>query len=158
MGARGPAPQQNVRRRNKRTTAGTMKSQRPIRPASMTGEARAEWNRVVAYLEEVGAISQVDRSLLVRYCNAWQEWHELTELLKGSGRLVHGRGGELVRNPLFIIRREAELTLEALARELAVTPVARLRIGIVHTDEEGAAESRPDGVADFAAMRERLRG
>jgi P27 family predicted phage terminase small subunit len=105
-------------------------------PATLRGEARAEWRRVVKHLEALGAISAVDRSLLIRYATAWGDWIELDELLKGSGRLVQGQKGNLVRNPLWLLRRDAEASLNELARELALSPAARLRMGFEHRFEE----------------------
>ena len=160
MGSRGPVPARNPRRRNARPpAAGTIASRRPAVPRELAGEARKEWQRVTAYLVEVGAIHLVDRTLLIRYCVAWSEWVELNDLLQKTGRLVTGQKGNLVRNPVWLLRRDAEVTLQELTRELAITPAARLRLGVRHEDPAPAADAGDDdGVSDFEAMRERLRG
>lgn len=159
MGARGPLPNPNARRRNVRVKRGATTLARPPMPREITGEARAEWRRVVKYLDDVGAISPVDRAVLIRYCRAWAEWVELDALVKTTGRLTQGPRGTLVRNPAALLRREAETTLLELSRELALSPSARLRIGIEHLreqDEEGATDG--DGIASFEDYREQLRG
>jgi P27 family predicted phage terminase small subunit len=135
MGTRGPLPTPNPRRRNKRDTKGFITTSRPAIPSTLRGEARAEWRRVVTHLEEIGALAAVDRSLLIRYCTAWADWVELDELLKRSGRVVQGQKGNLVRSPLWLLRRDAEASLNELARELTLSPAARLRIGFEHRPE-----------------------
>jgi len=68
---------------------------------------------------------------------------------------VRGQKGNLVRSPVWLLRRDAEQVLTELGRQLGLTPLARLRAGIVH---ERAALNPPkvDGqVTDFAAERRR---
>jgi P27 family predicted phage terminase small subunit len=101
-------------------------------PRSLKGEARSEWNRVVPELEEIGVLASVDRALLIRYCTAWADWVELEGLLQKSGKLIRGQKGNLVRNPIWLLRRDAEETVTDLGRQLGLTPLARLRSGIVH--------------------------
>ena len=143
MGTRGPLPSPFARRRNVRPVRGTVTTSRPAMPRDLPAEAKAEWRRVVAVLDEIGALHTVDRSLLIRYCSTWAEWVEVDALLTKTGRLVRGQKGNLVRNPLWLIRRDAGQALNDLASQLGISPAARLRNGVRHErpeperDEEG---------------------
>lgn len=156
MGERGPLPKPNARRRNVREVAGHVSVARPTKPRSLTGEAAAEWNRIVPELERSGILSTIDRALLVRYCTAWADWVELDGLLAQGSKIVRSQKGNLVRSPAWLMRRDAEQTLAELGRQLGLTPVARLRAGITHEPSAPASEGTNDQrVTDFAAERRR---
>ncbi len=115
---------------------------RPPMPRELTGEARAEWRRIVPELERAGMLARVDRGMLLRYCAAWADWCELRELLGRSGKVIRGQKGNLVRNPLWLLLQDAERTLTELARQLGLTPASRLRAGIVHERPDDGREDR----------------
>jgi P27 family predicted phage terminase small subunit len=126
-----------ARRRNRRlghshATGQRVTVARPPMPRALQGEARAECNRVVPELEEIGMLATVDRSVLIRYCTAWADWVELDGLLQKSGKLIRGQKGNLVRNPLLIVRNDIEAVLSDLGKQLGLSPGARIRAGIVH--------------------------
>ena len=154
MGSRGPLPKPHARRRNKRTVAGTVPTGRPVMPASLKGEARKEWLRVVPVLTAMGILATVDRAVLIRYCLAWAEWLELDAALGQTGRLLRGRDGNPVRNPLWAQRRDTAATLDVLATQLGLTPMARLRHNISH--QAPADEEIPPGVAAIEHFRRRM--
>ena len=144
MGERGPLPKPYARRRNKRPQLGERRIAvaRPALPASIKGEARAEWNRIVPELQRAGLLAKIDRGILIRYCAAWSDWAELTGQLQASSKLIRGARGQLVRNPLWLLRTEVEQTLSDLGRQLGLSPTARIRVGVVHeqpVEEEQAA-------------------
>lgn len=149
MGDRGPVPKPNPRRRNARPQRGVIQVRRPAMPRDLAPEARAEWRRVVAALDEIGALHTVDRALLIRYCNAWAEWTELDGLVRKTGRLVRGARGNLVRNPLWLMRRDVEQTLNELSTLLGISPTARLRNNIQHERPAEEASEAPTALAEY---------
>jgi P27 family predicted phage terminase small subunit len=154
MGERGPLPQPFARRRNLRRTSGKVITvARPAMPRSLPDEAKAEWRRIVPELEAIGLLVTIDRGVLIRYCTAWADWCELQGLLRQSGKLLKGRQGTLVRNPLWFLKQDAEQTLSDLGKQLGLTPVARLRAGIVH---ERPTEEEPAGMTAIEEYRLRL--
>lgn len=156
MGERGPLPKPDARRRNARAVAGRVTVAHPAKPRSLTGEAAAEWSRIVPELERSGILSTIDRALLIRYCTAWADWVELDGLLALGSKIVRGQKGNLVRSPAWLMRRDAEQTLAELGRQLGLTPVARLRAGITHEPPTQASEEPADQrVTDFATERRR---
>jgi P27 family predicted phage terminase small subunit len=125
-------------------------------PPGMPAAARAEWRRVVPALVEMGVLARMDRSLLLRYCLAWADWCELTELLRTSGKLLRGQKGNLVRNPLWMMKRDAEQIVTDLARQLGLTPAARLRAGVRHERPQDEDEARAAKLAVIADYRRAL--
>ena len=157
MGARGPLPKPNARRRNRREVTGTATVGRPTMPGDLPTEAKAEWRRVVPELERMAYITRLDRALLIRYCTAWADWLELDAQLAQTGRLVKGRDGNWVRNPLWLLRRDAEQTATELARQLGLTPDSRVRGGVVHRLPGERDEAPPPGVSAIADYRKKMR-
>ena len=54
MGERGPLPNPNARRRNKRASQGRIVVKRPAMPRTLSTEAKKEWRRIVPELEHMG--------------------------------------------------------------------------------------------------------
>jgi P27 family predicted phage terminase small subunit len=126
-------------------------------PANLTEEAKAEWRRVVPELERLGTLTKLDRGLLIRYCTAWADWVDLDAQVAKTGRLVKGRDGNFVRNPLWLLRRDAERSATDLGRQLGLTPDARVRAGVKH-ERRASDEQAPPGVKAIADYRTRLAG
>jgi P27 family predicted phage terminase small subunit len=127
----------------------------PAKPAWLKGEAAEEWRRVVPQLQAAGVLSKLDRSILVRYCQSWQDWCELTEALREDGRLSRGGKGPQ-RSPAWLARNDAERVLDELGRQLGLTPVARTRADIRHDSQPGMKPPGPQQpITDFAAERRR---
>jgi P27 family predicted phage terminase small subunit len=158
MGERGPLPTGYARRRNKRHTSGSCVTiARPPMPRTLPEEAKAEWRRVVPELESIGIVATIDRGVLIRYCTAWADWCELARLLERSGKLIKGQKGNLVRNPLWLMKRDAEQAIAELARQLGLTPAARLRAGVVH-ERPADPEEESAGARAMVEYRKMLEG
>ena len=158
MGERGPTPIPHARRRNKRASTGkTIPVAAPEMPDDFDGEAAAEWERVVPEIEAMGLVATLDRAVLIRYCRGWADWWLLDEKLRDTGLLVKGarNGTGLVRNPLWMMRSDIENTLEALGKQLGLTPAARLRAGVKHEmPEAGTGKVQVTAIEDY---RKRLK-
>lgn len=146
MGARGPLPARlSVVRGNPghRPPAPPSLKPAPGRPSAPTWlsrEAKAEWRRVVPPLDQLGLLAKIDRAVLAMYCDAWGRWVSLGRQLTAEGETVVGYRGSVVKNPAWQLYRDAAAMCLALARELALTPAARLRLSMPEVDagDEGA--------------------
>jgi hypothetical protein len=49
----------------------------PEKPDYLDAEASKEWDRIVPELERLGLLTQLDRAMLVSYCQAWSAVVEL---------------------------------------------------------------------------------
>jgi len=99
----------------------------PVAPSELSAEGRAEWDRIVPTLDAKGLLASVDRAVIVLYCSAWSHAVEAEELLRSGGLVTEGQKGNEVRSPVWMIWREAANLAAALAKELLLTPNARLR-------------------------------
>ena len=156
-GEGGPVPIPHARRGNKRLSTGkTIPVAAPEMPDDLEGEAAAEWERIVPEIEAMGLLATLDRAVLIRYCRGWANWCVLDEKLQDTGLLVKGRRDGLVRNPLWMMRSDIESTLEALGKQLGLTPAARLRAGVKH--EMPAIDDGNKRAFDIEEYRRRLPG
>lgn len=154
-GERGPLPSPHARRRNKRPVSDRhVEVGRPSMPRTLQGEAAAEWRRIVPELEKMGLLTTLDRAVLIRYCRVWADWLDLDAKLQQTGPLINGRHSGFVRNPLWLLRTDAESMLGDLMKQLGLAPQARLRIGVAHDVPEDDTE-RP-GLTALDKYRERM--
>lgn len=150
MGERGPVPKEVRRRRNKRPPGGTrIAVGRPRMPRALTGEARAEWNRIVPEIEAMGLLATLDRGALIRYCRAWADWWQVDAQIQATGLLIKGRRDGLVRSPLFLLRIDLEATLSDLGKQLGLSPAARLRQGVRHDVSQPEDDARPRAISEY---------
>lgn len=156
MGSRGPLPKAETRRRNKRPApAGTVVVERPTKPKDLTGEAAKEWNRIVPELMRAGYLTKLERGALIRYCRAWEEWLEVADKLKRDGSIIPGYRGQLIRNPLWLVRNDLEKTLSDLGSKLGLVPGPRLRMDVEHVAADAKAAENDDSARE--AYMERLK-
>lgn len=107
----------------------------PTPPASLKGEAYAEWVRVTTFLARVGHIETVDYAALTVYCTAWAAFEDARGSFEKYGSLLVGRDGGLVKNPAAqIMRDSADLMLKFGAR-FGFTPKDRQNMGLADGDD-----------------------
>lgn len=102
----------------------------PSCPRWLSKEARAEWRRIVPELERIGLISELDREALAGYCDAVYRRRRAIDLLDRGGLLVPGYREALRKSPAWQIYRDAGEIVRMWARELGLTPAARLVLEI----------------------------
>lgn len=54
----------------------------PKCPVELSSAAKSEWRRIVPHLVAAGLVTQLDRAMLVGYCQAWGEWSLLEARVK----------------------------------------------------------------------------
>lgn len=151
MGARGPVPQPDNVRALRGNPGGHAAPSRvtaapsvPDAPSWLDTEAAAEWERVVPDLDALGVLARVDRATLATYCSAWGKFVAAEQLLQGDDLVAERRAGNgPAKNPAWQIWREAATTVAALAKELFLTPNARLR-----SVRPEAADDQEDDILD----------
>jgi P27 family predicted phage terminase small subunit len=139
MGRRGPAPtptRLKLLRGETRPSRLNRAEPRPrgdrLRvPSDLDPAAKAVWRRVVGAVGATGVLTTADADGLRIYCESVVRYQHAADLLAASGALITagGRGarrGELVKNPLHQIVRDNAILVRAFARELGLTPAARV--------------------------------
>ena len=100
----------------------------PDCPEHVTGEAKAEWDRLCARLHEAGTLTEEARSTLSGYCLLWEEHIQAKALIEEHGRLMFDDNGKAYKNPAVNIYFDALRLMNSYASELGLSPVARGRV------------------------------
>ena len=118
-------------------------------PDDLSQAARAVWQRVMRAYGATGVITEADADGLRAYCEAVVRYVHAQKALEASGPLVRDahRSG-LVKNPLHQMVRDNADQMRAWARELGLTPAAR--VGLRADSSAGASP-----LADFLARGRR---
>lgn len=139
MARRGPAPTPTALKlaRGETRPSGlnyeepTPRRRLPTMPKDIDPEARRVWRRVLREMGETRVVTAADADLLRAYCEAVASYVRNRRLLSESGALVRGaRGRDLVKSPLHQIVREERDAIRLLARELGLSPSARVGLRI----------------------------
>jgi P27 family predicted phage terminase small subunit len=99
----------------------------PEPPGYLTAEQLDRWHAIVGSLP-AEVLTRADSQVLERMAVAWATFTATTILINGSGPLMKGQHGELVRNPLLAVRRLATNEMECCGLALGLSPLARTRI------------------------------
>lgn len=113
----------------------------PSPPGDLSGEAFAEWSRIVPDLHNAGLLAKVDRAYLVAYCEAWSQFNASREHLAEFGPVTRGRNGEPVKNPAAQVMRDSADMMLKFGSRFGLSPQDRARLGKV---QEPEAPSGPD--------------
>ncbi len=125
MGLRGPAPKpaalrvlEGTTRRDRMRREPSPTRGAPACPKWLTPEARAVWRQIVPDLAAIGLLCRVDLGVLAVYCSALADYQAAAAV----PRDVTDRSAVLA-----IAKIEGRIL--AAARELALSPAARARMG-----------------------------
>jgi P27 family predicted phage terminase small subunit len=108
----------------------------PSPPEFLSEDAKLEWERVSQQLFRLGLLSQLDRTSLAAYCQAYGRWKQaeaaLAELARrdqlSHGLMIKTSNGNLIQNPLVGTANKAMAEMMKYAVEFGMTPSARSRI------------------------------
>ncbi|MEC9367514.1 MAG: phage terminase small subunit P27 family [Pseudomonadota bacterium] len=106
----------------------------PDCPPELGPAAQKEWGRLVGDLSRLGLLTNLDRTALATYCNAYALWSEAIEQIGKFGSVIKSPKGYPIQNPyLAIANRQAEIMMR-IAAEFGFTPAARSRISAPDLD------------------------
>lgn len=115
----------------------------PSCPAWLGRQAKMEWKRITPHLKKLGLISQIDRSALAAYCQAYHRWWEAETLIKEHGLTFTTDKGYVQQRPEVGIASSAMKQMRMFLTEFGLTPSSRTRITAAP-----AAGSEKDDPAD----------
>ncbi|MZR14236.1 phage terminase small subunit P27 family [Maritimibacter sp. DP07] len=109
---------------------------RPKPPVHLSKPAKAEWNRVVDQLFNLGIMSDLDVAALAAYCAAYGRWVDAERALARMaeedpdtrGIMITTVSGNAIQNPLVGAANKAMADMVRFAAEFGMTPSARTRI------------------------------
>jgi P27 family predicted phage terminase small subunit len=99
-------------------------------PVPLKGAAKAWWSSVVPVLAEAGLLERVDVYILAMAATAWGEWVKATRVIAEFGQYQIGSVGNIVPHSATKVQRDAIASFERLVNHLALSPVARARLGL----------------------------
>lgn len=102
----------------------------PDCPKHLIPAARREWKRISVELFAIGLISQVDRTALAIYCQAYGRWVEAEKKIKQTGEVIKAPSGYPVLNPYLSIANRAYDIMYRFLVEFGMTPAARVRLAV----------------------------
>lgn len=119
---------------------------RPDAPASLSDDARAEWDRVIGELAAAKLLSKLDRAVLALYCQAWADYWAAKAIVEEEGWTAVGSTGNVVEHPAVkSMHRSWEHCVRA-AREFGMTPSGRAAIRVPDAPEKSTDEQALFGV------------
>lgn len=122
----------------------------PSCPRHLWAEARKEWRRISAELAKYGLISELDRSALALYCQAWARWVWAEEQLRramdlaeqrrleaeakgevwtgGDGFQVPTPNGSFTYSPFWVAANKAADQVDKFLASFGLSPSSRTRV------------------------------
>src|SRR5690554_4851066 len=88
-----------------------------VPPAWLDGAARAEWQRIVALMDGLGVLTDVDVNTLAVYCDASVRYAEAAARVQREGAIIDGPRGPM-QNPAVLVAEKYWRILNAAARAL----------------------------------------
>lgn len=102
----------------------------PDCPDYLAPEAKAEWARLAGILNQIGLLTQVDRTLMAAYCQTYARWVEAERKLAETPLILRTPAGYIQQSPwLSISNKQLELMAKYMT-ELGLTPASRSRLAI----------------------------
>src|SRR5262245_44167589 len=110
-------------------------------PDHLTGDARAEWERIAPELAKVGLLTRIDQTALALYCEFYADWRDASKrcATDADGRerkVISQRSGNIVENPYYAIKRRSAEMMHKFLTAFGMTPVARSNIEAAPADKK----------------------
>lgn len=105
-------------------------------PAWMDSADRALWEEVIAELDAMGIIRQIDLYIVATFVRAYRTFEKATLLIARTDVLIKGAKGNLVRNPAVAVQRDAMNMVRLMGRELGMSPAARTMMAVRPTGDD----------------------
>ncbi len=98
-------------------------------PDGLRGAGLKEWKRITKLLEDTSFIDALDTQTIFAYCEAVQEFDILVKQLAKEDHVIENAKGIIVANPIVGMKNKASELCLKLAKEIGLTPTARLKLG-----------------------------
>lgn len=108
-------------------------------PDTVPPEAHAIWHVAIDELTALRNLHESDLPLIEMLVLSAYRHRQASAQLNQYGVLVKGQRGPMV-NPLLKVEKETAATYQRLAETLGLTPVARLRLGLIRMAGESILE------------------
>ena len=100
----------------------------PDCPEHLEGEALKEWNRITVILDNLGLLSEMDRTALAAYCQVYGRWVRAEKAVAANGLTVETTHGNIVQNPEVGIANKALELMRKYLVEFGMSPASRPKV------------------------------
>ena len=100
----------------------------PECPDWLTDEAKAEWDRLVDKMVNLGTLTEMDMAAFAGYCQSYARWKEAEEFMTQHGTIVKTKSGYWQHVPQVSIAQTYLKIMNKIAEQFGLTPAARSRI------------------------------
>jgi P27 family predicted phage terminase small subunit len=100
----------------------------PTCPAHLCPSAKAEWKRLARQMHTLRIITELDRSALAAYCQAYGRWVEAERKLKETPLLIKLPSGYIQQSPWLAIGNKQLELMHKYMTDLGLSPVSRSRV------------------------------
>lgn len=138
-------------------TGGTARTHRPERdqepqppekmpscPKHLDTIARKEWRRTGKILQSIGLMTELDRSTLAAYCDAYSRWVHATQKCQELGMVYKKSDGTPGLNPYLRVSREAYDQMIRTGTLIGMSPSSRGSLKVDKPKPKSKAQSFRD--------------
>ena len=111
----------------------------PTCPKWLDDEAKKEWKRLAPQMEQLGILTEADRTAFASYCQAYARWKEAEEFISQHGTIVKTPSGYWQQVPQVSIAQTYLKIMNKIAEQFGLTPSSRSRI-IAGSDDYSASK------------------
>lgn len=130
----GPIPKRNNVTELKTSGDNKPRFVAPDCPSHLHGSARAEWLRIIVFLEKYKLITDIDTAALALYCASYGRWQDAEEKMQkmkeqgGDGLMVRAPSGYPIQTPYLAIANRAMEDCYKYLQQFGLSPAARTRV------------------------------
>ena len=112
----------------------------PDCPAWLLPEAKTEWIRLSEKLNQMGVLTEIDRSAFAAYCQSYARWKEAEEFIEQHGTIVKTPSGYWQQVPQVSIAQTNLKVMLKFCSEFGLTPSSRSRMIAGDVNKEAAID------------------
>ena len=106
----------------------------PDPPIKLGTIARRHWKYIVPLLEELGVLSSIDSAALAAYCQTFEQWSDLEDIMKNDKKLAADDENKLsLRDKLSVGRSLMQIRnqMRLMLAEFGMTSASRGRVSVL---------------------------
>ena len=112
----------------------------PECPDWLNEEAKAEWNRLVDKMVELGTLTEMDMAAFAGYCQSYARWKEAEEFIEKHGTIVKTPSGYWQQVPQVSIAQTNLKVMLKFCSEFGLTPSSRSRMIAGNISQDAAVD------------------
>lgn len=118
----------------------TPEKKAPECPSWLNDEAKAEWNRLVDKMVELGTLTEMDMAAFAGYCQSYARWKEAEEFIEKHGTIVKTPSGYWQQVPQVSIAQTNLKVMLKFCSEFGLTPSSRSRMIAGNISQDAAVD------------------